>query len=157
VRLIWIPENGEKREFSFKPAKLMTVEAEAIEEVGGTTWESFDQFGRKFMMGNRRATRAALWIMLKREQPKLKFHELNLGVYEVETEFDDQEANVIRETLRSDPNLDNTQRAHLISILDDFEEGEGGVIPEEEDPLELPSGSPMPNQVSPIGDAGTDG
>jgi len=118
LRLIYTPENGEKREFAFMPAKLMSAEAEAIEDAGGAAWESFEEFGQKFLRGNRRAYRAALWIMLRREQPTLRFADLSLRVDEIEVDFDAAETARLREQVLGDPDMDAEQRAHLLSILD---------------------------------------
>jgi len=118
MRLIWTPNNGEKREFSFQPAKLVSAEAEAIEDAGGPAWDSFEEFGQKFLKGNRRAYRAALWVMLRREQPALRFTDLSLRVDEVEVDFDAAETARLREQIFADPDMDAEQRAHLLAIID---------------------------------------
>jgi hypothetical protein len=118
VRLIYTPEDGEKREFSFRPPKLMSPEVEALEDVGGDAWDSFDEFAVKFLKGNRRAYRAALWLMLKREEPALKFRDLVVRVDEVSVEFDDDEAQKVRQAIVDEPELDADERESLLAVMD---------------------------------------
>ena len=127
VRLIYEPVGDgehpeflrEKQEFLFRANRLLSPEAEAIEDVGGGTWDNFDEFGRKFMVGNRKAYRAALWIMLKRTHPTLRFHEVQFQVDEVYVDLEDDEAEQLREQFRRDPDLDPAQKAHLLRVLGD--------------------------------------
>lgn len=140
MRLIWTPEDGEKREWSFRPMQLMTQDVEDIEAVGGAMWRSFDEFGDVFMRGNRRAHRAALWILLRAERPRLEFHDLQLRADEVEVDFEPDEAAILREQLGSDRSLDPAQREFLVAAL----AGE-------------PGNSPLEGSPSGSGDAATDG
>lgn len=118
MRLIYTPEDGEKREFTFRPRQLMSPEAEALEDVGGDAWDSFDEFGMKFLKGNRRAYRAALWLMLKREEPTLRFRDLVVRVDEIEVEFEDDESAQLREAIAAEPNIDDDQRDALLEVMD---------------------------------------
>lgn len=89
--LTYDPEDVEPRVFVFRPAELRSVEAEALEEVGGGVWDNFDEFGRLFLAGNRRALRAALWLCRRRTEPGLSFEGLDVGVYDVRVGYDDDE------------------------------------------------------------------
>lgn len=117
MRLIYTPEDGEKREWLFAPMHLMTPESEAIEEVGGALWDNYDDFGVKFMNGNRRAYRAALWIMLRRENPSLRFAELSVRADEIDIDFDDAEQARIREVMLADPDIDDQERERLLAEI----------------------------------------
>jgi hypothetical protein len=148
VRLIWTPEDGERREWSFRPMQLMTEDVEDIEVVGGRAWQSYDEFGELFMKGNRRAHRAALWVLLRRERPTLEFHNLQLRADEVQVDFEEDEAAALRDQLRENPSLDPVQRDFLLAALAD-----------PDDPLlrgEVPA-SPLEGSPSGSGDAATDG
>ena len=118
MRLIYTPEGAEKQEFDFVPQKLMSPEAEAIESVGGSAWDSFDDFGVLFMKRNMRAKRAALWIMLKRQQPTLKFKDLEISVGSIEIDYDDDEKRLIREAIAADPDMDPDDRAMYLKQID---------------------------------------
>lgn len=123
MRILYTPAEGEKREFSFVPRKLMSPEAEALEDCGGNSWDSFDEFAQKFMKGNRRAYRAALWILLRREalaknEKAPRFADLSIGVDEIEVEFDDAEKLKIREAIDAEPDMDPDQREQLLAVLD---------------------------------------
>lgn len=121
--LIYTPADGPKREFPFNPGKLLSPEAEAIEDVGGRTWESFPEFGAKFMKNNTKALRAALWIMLKRENPKLKFTDVTVAVEELDYTFDEDELKRLRDAIETE-DIDEEQREELLSKMDDVIEGE---------------------------------
>lgn len=148
MRLIYTPEDGEKQEFSFVPARLMSPEAEAIENVGGDAWESFDEFGIKFMKGNRRAYRAALWIMLRRSNPALKFAHLVIRMDEISIDFDQPEREAIRAAIVGDEDMDESQRARLLSEMDGAEAAEKKDL-SHSDESSTGSGSPEPD--SPAG------
>ena len=113
-----LPHDLGERRFTFKPNKLMSVEAEAIEDA--TDW-TFTEFGEKFLKGSMKAKRAALWVLLKREFPALKFRDLSFSPEEIEVDFDEDEAAAIREALADDPDVDEEQRAAVLAIIGDGE------------------------------------
>lgn len=115
--LTWQSDKAPSREWEFTPRRLLTPEAEAIENVGGSVWDNFDEFARLFNAGNRRALRAALWIMLRREDPKIEFDSLNVGAYDIKVSFGDDEKSVIRDLLVSQPDMDPEQRETFIEWL----------------------------------------
>lgn len=108
------PAPGEPLSFPFIPNKLMSVEAEAIEDV--TDW-TFEEFGAKFFKGSMKAKRAALWIMLKREYPSLKFRDLSFSPDEVVVYFDADEKAALRAAVESDADLDPEQRVEILAAL----------------------------------------
>jgi hypothetical protein len=118
VIITYTPAEGEKREWQFTPRKLMSPEAEAIEKV--TKW-TFQEFGAKFLAGSMLAYRAVVWIMLKRENPPLRFDDVSICMDDISVGFDDQESAQIREVLLADPDLDPEQRANLTEILGEDE------------------------------------
>lgn len=118
----YTPADGEKKEWRFEPRKLMSPEAEAIEKV--TRW-TFQEFSSKFLAGSMLAYRAVVWIMLKRENPPLRFDDVSICLDDVWVSFDDQETAQVREALLADPDLDPEQRQNLIDILgEDTDEAE---------------------------------
>jgi hypothetical protein len=125
VLLIYTPASGERQELSFKPAELWSPEAEAIEDVGGDAWDTFQQFGEKFIKGNRRAYRAALWIMLKRQDPKLKFAALTVRMDELTVDFDPDERTRIRAAVEDSDDISDDDRRLVLDTLNDDESGKG--------------------------------
>ena len=116
--ITYTPEDGEKREWQFEPRRLMSPEAEAIEKV--THW-TFQEFSSKFLAGSMLAYRAVVWIMLKREDPPLRFQDVSICLDDLSIGFDDVEQIRIREALLADPDLDPEQRQNLIDILGEDE------------------------------------
>lgn len=156
MRLIWTPPGGERREFDFQPLQIQSVEAEAIEDVGGRRWETYDEFGRLFMAGNRKAMRAALWIVRRREEPRLRFDDLTLRVDELHVDFDDAETARLRAQIEQDDDLDAEQREYLLEQLGD-DPADGGAEVGEPDPTVPPSGSPPESPATDSSGAATGG
>jgi hypothetical protein len=109
--LVFSPEDGGKQEFVFNPFELLSIEAELVEELG--PWDSYDEFLLRLRKGNVRAKRALLWIMLKRQNPRLRFPELVVKVNELDLQPDQDE---IRAALDSG-NLTDEERADALILL----------------------------------------
>jgi hypothetical protein len=90
-KLIYEPEDGDRQEWDFDPVRLMSFDAEAIEEVGGTQWATYGEFIDKLQRGSAKAWRAALWIQLRRSDPTLKFPNLVVKVNELIFVDDDED------------------------------------------------------------------
>jgi hypothetical protein len=115
--LHYAPHDGEPKTFTFRPGELMSFEAEAIEEVGGDQWRSFAEFGDLFNLQNRRAWRAALWVMLRREDPKLAFNTLVFRLDEVTMEYEDEEIERIRQDVDGATFLSDKDRKEFEDTL----------------------------------------
>lgn len=117
MKITYVPIDGEKREFIFRPGELTNLEAELIEIQGGEIWDSYEEFGRLFMNGNMRAYRAALWVCLRREQPRLKFNDLSFRVDQLNVELEEDERDRIVAAIADDIDIEEEQREALLSIL----------------------------------------
>lgn len=84
--------NGET--YELRPDELTGLEAEAIEDAGGTQWQTFGEWVDRFYRGGWRPLKVALWVLLRRTKPELGFEELaNLKVSDVELDLsEDAEA-----------------------------------------------------------------
>lgn len=82
LRLIYTPEGEDSQEFDFDPDTVFSLEAEALEDVGGDSWDSYAEWIDKVGSGNIRARRALLWILLRRSNPKLRFEDLVFRINE---------------------------------------------------------------------------
>lgn len=121
-------DDGTVEDYEFHPGRLLNPEAEAIEDVGGSAWETFDEWGEKFMKGNRRAYRAALWIVQKRKNPPLKFNDVSFTVDSFTWDFDEEEKAKIKAEIReaASGELDAEQRKTLLEILNETPGKESG-------------------------------
>ena len=117
MKIIYTPTDGEKREFIFRPGELTNVETEMIEIQGGEAWDTYEDFGRKFMSGSMRAYRAALWICLKRQDPKIKFLDVSFRVDELDVDLEDDEKGRIYAAIEGDENIDDEQREQMLALL----------------------------------------
>jgi hypothetical protein len=122
-------EDGDKREWQFKPDRLLTTEAEAIERVTGMTYADF---GESLMNGGMTARRAMVWVLRKRNgEPELKFRDVDFPVGDVDIDLDDGEKEKMRQALLADANLTEEQRTYALAELsylgeDDDQAGGGG-------------------------------
>lgn len=129
MKLIYTPVGGEEREFSFKPEEMLSIDAEAIEDVGGETWGNFREFCEALTEWKLKAKRAALWIMLRREKPRLRFVELVVGINEIVLQWDDDE--IARFQERADESDDSDEKAALLALLDDLGKARSSTTSEE--------------------------
>jgi len=88
-----------------------------IEIQGGEAWDTYEDFGRKFMSGSMRAYRAALWICLKREDPKIKFLDVSFRVDELDVDLEEDEKGRIYAAIEGDENIDDEQREQMLAML----------------------------------------
>lgn len=112
--VIYSPDEGEQQRWLFSPRTLMAVEAEAIERVTGLT---FMEFGQALVRGSMAALRALVWVLLKRQEPTLKFADVDFPIGAVTTELDDDERAKAAERIRADPDLDDEDKAAALTSL----------------------------------------
>lgn len=107
--VIYTPEGGERQQFEYHPTELLSFDAEAVEDVGGPTWDTYEGFVGRLTDGNFKARRALLWIMLRRSNPTLRFFDLVVRVDEIKLASD---ARDLREFLeRGDPSPEQRAQA----------------------------------------------
>ena len=110
----YTPADGEKREWAFKPNKLMAVEAEAIESRTGWTYQ---EFGVQFMKGSTLARHALLWVLLKRETPGIKYSDVTFAVDEIDFDLDADERAATIAVLQTKTDLDDDERTALEQLV----------------------------------------
>lgn len=108
---------GTVERFSFEPTKLLSVEAEAIEDIKGAKWDSFEEFGQLFLKGNAKAQRAALWICKRRLDPSVKFDDVKFEMGQLRITFTSDEAGRFIDAINNNPDLDVEQKRYLIEIM----------------------------------------
>ena len=88
---VYQPEGAEPRRWPFDPTKLMSPEAEAIEDHTGMP---FGKWNEALRDGSFKAIHGLLFVLLKREIPTLKWDEVQFCLDDItfETEGDDDEA-----------------------------------------------------------------
>lgn len=118
MKLVYKPDEDTTELYDFEPSRLMSVEAELIEDIKGAKWESFEEFGQLFLKGNAKAHRAALWICKKRTDPTLKFTDLTYPLGALQITFSEEEAQKFIQSINENPDLDEDQKTYLIGVLD---------------------------------------
>lgn len=81
-----ISVDGEQYEFD--PEKMLNTEAIAIERATGQT---FQQWSKSAQAGSIEAVTALVWIVRKRQQPDLRFKDVEFVLASVDIEDDEDE------------------------------------------------------------------
>lgn len=116
MHITYRPAAGEPHQWSFVPREMSSLEAEDVEDATG--W-AFPVFQAQFYAGRTRARRAALWVLLRREQPDLRFGDVQFAMTELGFHWDGgTESSELRRQVESDPDLDEATRARLLAELD---------------------------------------
>ena len=141
---------ADPREWEFRPLKLPSAEAEAIERL--TDWE-YPEFGRKFMAGSIKAHHALLYVFLKRTIPTIKWGDVQFTADEIEIEYDRTEKQAMIDGLvekQLAEGLSPEEEMMLGMMKADLEE----TAPHEE--VEVPKAPPQPKRPLKAVATGTD-
>lgn len=111
------PEGAEPRTWSFRPERLMSAEAEAIERQTGWTYQ---EFGERLIKGSVMARRALLWVLLKREDPPLRYSQVDHPAGSMSLDYERAELEAIRAQLAKDTDLPDGQQDEALRALDDM-------------------------------------
>lgn len=128
MKIVYTPESGDNREWAYKPQKMLSVDAEAIERVTGWT---FQEFGEKFMAGSALAQHALLWVLLRRDNRALKFSDVRFAMDEMNVDFDAEERAAMREALDGPDagDLSDDERIQLEKYLAESEDDDSAADP----------------------------
>lgn len=114
--IIYTPEGGERREWEYKPMKLRSNEAEAIERHTG--W-AYQEFGEQFMQGSVMARHALLFVLMRRTNPTLKYGDVSFALDEFDIDLDPTERAATIEALQEKgDDLTEEQREALQELID---------------------------------------
>lgn len=124
MHVTYAPEDGDKREWDFKGHRLLMSEAEALEKVTGI---SLAEFTPRIMQGSPVAKRGLLWVLRKREEPTLRYAQVDVPVGDITVEMDEEEKAGFAATIMRAPGLtDDERRAAIAELgLAPADEGEG--------------------------------
>lgn len=87
------PEGAPERKWEVKTGRLLSPEMEAIEKVTG---QFYPTWNASLLDGSASAARALLWVLLKRENPVLKYDEVLFSYDEFDLEYDlDEKAGIV--------------------------------------------------------------
>jgi hypothetical protein len=77
VIVTYTPEDGEPRRWDLDDVKLLTSEAEAIERVTGLGWAHVRSPQTLVFKDSPTAKRALVWVLLKRDEPALRYRDFD--------------------------------------------------------------------------------
>lgn len=117
--LTYRPDGGDERVWPYKPDDLPYEDAERLEDLLDCT---FDEFKGKVVRGGLKARRALLWLLLRRDNPKLRFSDVQLKrTGELLVEWDGDEITKMREATLKNDDLDEDDRNDFLKVLDQME------------------------------------
>jgi hypothetical protein len=122
----------------FKPNKMMSTEAEAIE---GVTSMTFVQWGQALLNGNALCGRALVWVLLKRQNPNLRFKHVDFPIDELSVELDNDEKAKIRAELRTNDDLSDEDKKQIMLALGEDDLDQLDFEPTDDDSAESPGNS----------------
>lgn len=130
--IIYAPEGGERRTWNLKEVRFMSSEAETVERSTGLEWQ---EAKARVIKGSMLALRAIVWVLVKRDQPALRYTQFDPAEDEIGVDFDTEEWAVVRDELANSPDLDDEQRALALAQLD---AEAAGAAPAEPEPDAVP-------------------
>jgi hypothetical protein len=133
--IIYAPEGGERQTWNLKEVRFMSSEAEAVERSTGLEWQ---EAKARVIKGSMLALRAIVWVLVKRDEPALRYGQFDPAENEIGVDFDTEEWAVVRDELANSPDLDDEQRALALAQLD-AEAAEA--VPAAAEPDEVPKDS----------------
>lgn len=114
-KVTYQPEGVETpKEWDFKPGRMLSPEMGAIEKHTGML---FPEWVEKFQRGSTLAIHAFLYVMLKRENPTLKFDDVVFCLDEVSFDLSDEEAVRYATALAALPERTPEEQAQLDDLI----------------------------------------
>ena len=123
MKIVYAPNDGDEREFTFKPRQLFSFDSEAIEAEGESVWGNWNGFLAALADEKGRALRAVLWHELRKSKPELTFAEVVVRPGEIQAFYDDEEIAEAR-ALAADPDAPDEVREAIWAALGKGDEGE---------------------------------
>lgn len=113
--LVYKPAEGDEKRWDLDDTKVTFAEAKAAEHAGGFRWS--ERTG-ELTQGNTAALQAILWILRKRDEPTLRFADLeDLDVDSVATEHSDVEKSVLRSIIEQNDELSAEEKSVALTVL----------------------------------------
>jgi hypothetical protein len=113
--LIYAPEGGERRTWNLKEVRFMATEAEAVERATGVEWQ---EAKARVIKGSMVALRAVVWVLVKRDEPTLRYSAFDPAEHEIGVDLDAEEWGVLREELANSDDMSDEQKALMLAQLD---------------------------------------
>ena len=141
MKITYSRTGGETRTFDYDPDDLLNSEAKAIERVTGKTMEQVDL---ELQAGGMEARSAVLWMLMKRENDKLRYSDVEFRRSEVTVEFSRAERAETREKVVKATHLRDDQREAILAQLDAEDAEEEAAAAAEDKPAPRPAGPKEP-------------
>lgn len=113
--LVYTPDEGEEQRWDLAEVKVTFAEAKAAEKAGGVAWRKLEQ---ALTDGNVEALQAAVWVLRKRDEPTLRFADLeNLPIDSTRTEYSDDEKAFLRASVEADTSMSDAEKEATLLVM----------------------------------------
>lgn len=118
MRLVYHPEGStEPQRWEISLGKFRSLEVEQIEKLTG--FDYGNEFKARLMKGNALARRALLFVLLRRQHPTTKFHDVDFADDELQLEMDLDELHETRKVVETSPAISEAERPLVLAALDE--------------------------------------
>lgn len=117
MKFVYRPEGADPMSWEFAPAKMMSPEAETIERL---TKMTFVQWQNAVQDGSMLATRALLFVLLKRATPGIKFDTVQFSMAEIDWELGDEERTAVIAALTAKQDSGETMTPDEKQLLEEL-------------------------------------
>lgn len=113
--LVYKPDTGDEKRWDLAEVKVTFAEAKAAEHAGNFTWRKLEQ---ELTDGNVEALQAAVWVLRKRDEPTLRFADLeSLPIDSVRTEYSADEKAFLKASVEADPDMTDAEKEAALVVL----------------------------------------
>lgn len=150
MKFRYAPAGADPQEWEYEPGKLMSPEAEAIERHTGLTFpEWINAVGKGSML----AIHGLLFVLLKRENPTLKWDQVQFAFDDYDFVYDATETAHAIAKLEAQPELTDDEADMLEALreaqAEDDEAPKYADLPELTEPPSTPGSSPTTSESDP--------
>jgi len=110
---------GETQKWDYKPGDVLSAEAETLERI---TDKTFDEINTGLLRGAVWARRGVLWMLMKRDNPSLKYADVQFKSGEVQVDWSTDERAEMRKAIEANTDLTEDERELAIAALGEDEE-----------------------------------
>lgn len=113
--LVYTPDTGDEKRWDLAEVKVTFAEAKAAERAGNFTWRKLEQ---ELTDGNVEALQAAVWVLRKRDEPTLRFADLeSLPIDAIRTEYSADEKAFLKASVEADPDMTDSEKEAALAVL----------------------------------------
>lgn len=113
--LVYKPDTGDEKRWDLAEVRATFAEAKAAENAGGFAWRDVDS---ELSDGNVAALQSVLWILRRRDEPTLRFADLeSLPMESAHAEYSDDEREFMRKHIEANEDMTREEKDAALTLL----------------------------------------